>query len=288
MDPAGQDRPGLDNSGHQLCNESINGTGFGDSIANNERYGLTNFLSITNQPGQYLSDPVEANEYYHTMQSVWLDSTRLFYGGMGHAGYGGYGPDCRFMYPGESDSLNWGTGCQPPNGQINWTSRIAGVAGGDVRGTGSMGPFTFLPGEVQEVDIAFVFARDYMGTDSLNPSVDKLRQMIDIIRKSYTSGLLPNGKPFYGTNDQSNHSSPALKIYPNPANETVNILFDRQINERVRIRIINTAGTEVFSTKMMPSGNKVQFDVSKFPSGIYIINVQGTDFTANGKFIIIR
>jgi hypothetical protein len=116
MDPVGQDRPKYDLSGHQLCNESINGTGFGDSIANNERYGLTNFLAYSDAFQSY--PPTSATGYYQAMQSIWTDSTHLFYGGEGKSGTGGYGPDCRFMFPGLSDSLNWGPGCQPPNGQV--------------------------------------------------------------------------------------------------------------------------------------------------------------------------
>jgi hypothetical protein len=288
MDPAGQDRPRLDNTGHQLCNESVNGTGFGDSIANNERYGLTNFLAIYNQNATYMADPTEANQYYHTMQSYWLDTTRLFYGGMGHAGAGGYGPDCRFMFPGESDSLNWGTGCQLPNGPADWTSRSGGFSPGDVRGVGGMGPFTFRPGEVRQVDIAFVFARDYTGADSLNPSVDKLRQMIDIVRNSYTTNILPNGKPFFGTNDQRGNPSLTMKIYPNPANNVIHIAFSRIVSGNVSIRMINVGGTEVFSSNISPTGNKVQLDVRGLPPGIYIVNVQAKDFTATGKAIIIR
>jgi hypothetical protein len=35
-------------------------------------------------------------------------------------------------------------------------------------------------------------------------------------------------------------------------------------------------------------GRKVQLDVSGLAGGIYIINIQTKDFTANGKAIIIR
>jgi hypothetical protein len=288
MDTSGHDRPRLDNTGHQLCNESVNGTGFGDSIADNERYGLTNFLSINNVPNSYNYEPTNAEEFYHFMQSIWRDSTHLLYGGMGHAGDGGYGPDCRFMYPGESDSLNWGPGCQLPNGPVNWTAKIAGVAPYDVRGIGAMGPFTFKPGDIQEVDIAFVFARDYTGQDTLEPSVAKLRQMIDIVRNSYNTGTLPNGNSFFGINDQIKNSSTTLKIYPNPASNKVNILFNRPVNEMVRIWIININGCEVYSSSIRPSGKIVQLDVRGLAAGSYIINVQAKDFTANGKAIILK
>jgi hypothetical protein len=289
MDPAGHDRARFGIEGHQLCNESINGTGFGDSISNNERYGLTNFLVPWNSASnQYpYSDPSIASEYYHSMQSIWNDSTHLIYGEQGHSGYG-YGPDCRFMFPGESDSLNWGPGCQLPNGPVNWTEYTAGIAPGDIRGIGGMGPFTFHPGDVQELDLALVFARDYTGQDTVEQSVAKLRQMIDIVRNSYSTGKLPNGNSFFGINDQPITSSNALKIYPNPANETINLLFDRSVNDLVKVQIINTSGMVVFSLSLVPSGRKVQLDASGLAAGIYIINVQAKDFTANGKAIIIR
>jgi len=47
LNPTGVDRPKVDNSGHQLCNESINGTGFGDGIPDNERLGMTSFVYLT-------------------------------------------------------------------------------------------------------------------------------------------------------------------------------------------------------------------------------------------------
>ncbi|MCX6245263.1 MAG: T9SS type A sorting domain-containing protein [Bacteroidetes bacterium] len=283
MDPDRVDNPRFDNSGQQLCNESVNGTNFGDSIVDNERFGMTRFLYYNNDATIH-GNPAVAADYYNYQRGRWKDGQVMTYGG---SGYSTVGPECYFMFPGGSDSLGWGTGCVPVN-PVNWTARTAGLPPGDIRGVGAMGPFTFKPGDVQEVDIAFVFARDYTGPDSLNPSVDKLGQMIDIIRNSYTTGKLPSGDPFFGTNDLSDQASPAFKIYPNPANETVNILFSRPVNGIVRIRMISTSGTEVFSTSVMPSEKKVQLDVSRLPSGIYIINAQAKDFTANGKIIIIR
>jgi len=151
-----------------------------------------------------------------------------------------------------------------------------------------MGPFTFKPGDIQEVDIAFVFARDYTGQDTLEPSVAKLRQMIDIVRNSYNTGTLPNGNSFFGINDQIKNSSTTLKIYPNPASNKVNILFNRPVNEMVRIWIININGCEVYSSSIRPSGKIVQLDVRGLAAGSYIINVQAKDFTANGKAIILK
>ncbi len=289
MDPTGQDRPRFDNLGHPLCNESINGRGFGDSIADNEHLGLTNFLMIRNWAQiNYNTDPSTADEYYNNMQSIWRDSTHLFYGGMGHAGFGGYGPDCRFDFPGETDTLNWGTGCQLPDGQKNWTMTTANATPEDIRGIGGMGPFTFRSGDVQELDIAFVFARDYDSQDTLEPSVSKLRQMIDIVRNSYNTGKLPDGNSFFGIDKQPETSSNKLKIYPNPATNLVNIILEKPFNEMVKIKIINTSGFEVYSSEIINSGKKIQVDVSGLSSGMYIVTLKTKDFNSNGKLVIIR
>ena len=38
-------------------------------------------------------EPSYAVQYYNYLKSIWLDSTHLIYGGNGHAGAGGYGPE---------------------------------------------------------------------------------------------------------------------------------------------------------------------------------------------------
>jgi hypothetical protein len=284
MDPVGHDRPRFDNEGHQLCNESINGTGFGDSIANNERYGLTNFLVPWNFAySQYhYSDPLIASEYYHTMQSIWCDSTHLFYGGQGHAGYGGYGPDCRFILPGESDSLNWGPGCQLPDGPVNWTEYTAGIAPYDIRGIGGMGPFTFHPGDVQELDLALVFARDYISQDTVEQSVAKLRQMIDTIRKSYNTGLLPNGNSFFGIDNQPSASFTALKIYPNPANKEITIETS-STPAASQLSIMNLNGQQLITRQITQP--KTQLDISSLPSGVYFVRLTNNKTVEVRKFV---
>jgi hypothetical protein len=286
MDLVGQDRPKFDNAGHQLCNESINGTGFGDTIANNERYGLTNFMPFYNGDGNgpplYMSDPSTANDYYHLMHSVWIDSTHLTYGGQGHSGFGSYGPDCRFMFPGKTDSLNWGAGCQAPNGSVNWTMKTASIAPNDIFGIGGMGPFTFHPGDVQQVDVALVFARDYTGQDTTQgPSVTKLDRMIDIVRNSYNTGKLPNGDPFFGIQNQAPLSSNTLKIYPNPTTNEVTIELSPTSSQGT-LSLLNINGQEVMKCTVRI---KTQIDISNLPGGVYFVRVTNDKTVLTGKLI---
>jgi len=287
MDATGDDRPRFDLSGHQLCNESVNGTGFGDNIPDNEHYGMTNFMALYNVFSGFMSDPNYAVDYYQRMQSVWKDSTHLIYGGGGHPATNGYGPECRFMFPGESDSVNWGTGCTLPNGPVNWTTKTGSISSGDIRGIAAMGPFTFRPGDVRQLDLAFVYARDYTGQDTAYPSVDKLRQMIDIVRNSYNTGVLPNGNSFFGMNEKGSETV-SIKIYPNPATEKINVQFEKNITEKLGIRIINSTGIEVYSGVVNPSGKTITLDVHGLSPGVDVIIVRGREFSSTGKVVIIK
>jgi hypothetical protein len=138
------------------------------------------------------------------------------------------------------------------------------------------------------VDVALVWARDYTGEDTINPSVTKLGQMIDIVRNSYNTGLLPNGGSFFGIDNHSSISDYTLKIYPNPANEIVNLLFNMQIYDLLNIQVLNTSGSEEYSTNLIPSGKTIQLDVSRLATGMYIIKASTKNFTATGKLIIIK
>jgi hypothetical protein len=191
---------------------------------------------------------------------------------MGHSGYGCYGPDCRFAFPGETDTLNWGTGCQLPDGQKNWTMTIAGATPGDIRGIGSMGPFTFRPGDVQELDVAFIFARDYNSQDTVEQSVAKLRQMIDIVRNSYNTGKLSDGNSFFGIDDQPNTSSNKLKIYPNPASDKITIEIKSQnIANSSLLSVYNIQGQLMFEKPV--SQRSTNIDISAMARGVYIVKL---------------
>jgi len=287
LGPTGTDRPKSDNTGHQICNESINGTGFGDGIPDNERLGMTSFIYFNNGTTSYMSDPSYAPEYYNYMNSIWRDATHFIYGGNGHTGTGAYGPDCKFMFPGESDTLNWGVGCQPPNGQVNWTETTAQNNPGDIRGVGVTGPFTFHPGDVQELDVAYVFARDYTSPDTL-ASVAKLRQMIDIVRNSFKTNTLPGGGSFLGVPENRITSSSSVNVYPNPAHDKVSIEFGSSLSESLILRIFNSSGTEIKAIELKPGTRSYSTDLSSLPRGLYLIHLSGNNIQVTKKICLIK
>ncbi len=98
---------------------AINGVNFGDGIVDNERYGMRRFVYHNNSNAgvpNYMTDPSYAPEYYLFLRGIWKDNTKMAYGGNANRAAGAYGPDCDFMFPGDTDPCDWGTGGQPPNG----------------------------------------------------------------------------------------------------------------------------------------------------------------------------
>jgi len=90
MDPDGTDNL----SGN--CDHSINGLNFNDGIVDNERMGLTGFHAapVVLSVGEILTDTV----YYYALQT--FDYTGI------PIQYNQLGPDCRFMFPGDSNPCN--------------------------------------------------------------------------------------------------------------------------------------------------------------------------------------
>jgi len=290
MDADGLDNPRFDAYGNPLCNGSVNGINFGDSIVDNERLGMSDFVYCNNSNAgvpNYMTDPLFAPDYYKFMKAIWKDDTHMVYGGNGHPSAGGYGPACNYMFPGESDSLNWGLGCVPPNGAVNWTETTAGNNPSDRRGIGSSGPFTFQAGGVQELDLAFTFARDY-GKKSTLGSLDKLRTYTDIVRNSFSSNTLPDGNSFNGIAENKGTLPLLVRLFPNPAYDIVSLQFERILTGQADIRIYNETGLMVRAERRKPADAKIILNISGLSSGLYLILIETKDQAVTKKLSVIR
>lgn len=176
MDPSpdGKDRPAGG------CDESINGVGFGDGIPNNERFGMRRFVYYNND-ASVTGEPLKAIDYYNYLRGIWKDGTKMVYGGNAHiTDPSDTRPQCDFMFPGDSDPCNWGTGGAatgfPVGGQY-WTEEQAGNKPWDRRFMQSAGPFTLEPGAVNYITVGIPWARAASG----GPwgSVELLKQVDD-------------------------------------------------------------------------------------------------------------
>jgi len=147
--------------------DAINGVNFGDGIKDNERFGMRRFVYHNNSNAgvpSYMQDPQYASEYYLFLRGIWKDNSKMIYGGNAHYSAGGYGPECDFMFPDETDLCDWGTNGQPPNGLKKWTEVLAGNNPQDRRFMQSAGPFTLLPGACNYITVGIPWARSISGT----------------------------------------------------------------------------------------------------------------------------
>ncbi|HLN52242.1 MAG TPA: T9SS type A sorting domain-containing protein [Lentimicrobium sp.] len=145
--------------------EAINGVNFGNGIVDDERFGMRRFVYHNNYgaPGPYMLDPDYAPQYYNYLRGIWLDNTKMTYGGNGHISTGAYGPACDFMFPGDTDICDWGTGGLPPNGEKYWTEEAVGNPYNDRRFMQSAGPFVLEPGAVNYITVGIPWARATSG-----------------------------------------------------------------------------------------------------------------------------
>jgi hypothetical protein len=157
-----QDADGLDNAIGIGLNEAVqgNGIGYGDGIADNERFGMRSFLYMNRAGtglGAFAADPNFGIDYYNYLRGIWLDGTNFVYGGTGHTSDpAATSVECDFTFPGDSDGLNWGTGGLP---QSPWDEITESNPKGDRRFLQSAGPFTLEPGALNNITVGVVWAR---------------------------------------------------------------------------------------------------------------------------------
>ena len=151
----------------QVVDFSINGVNFGNGIVDDERFGMRRFVYHNNSSADN-GDPEKAPEYYNYLRGIWKNGAKMRYGGDAFASSDVVGPECDFMFPGDSDPWNWGTSGNTPNGGFNqngkyWTEEQCGNAPNDRRFMQSAGPFTLEPGAVNYITFGVPWARATSG-----------------------------------------------------------------------------------------------------------------------------
>jgi hypothetical protein len=79
--------------------------------------------------------------------------------------------------------------------------------------------------------------------------------------------------------------------YPNPFNPTTTIKFALPVESKVKINVYNSLGqlVETLVNKEMESGyHEVNFDASRYSSGVYLYQLQAGDFVSVKKMLLIK
>lgn len=254
-----------------------NGTGFNDGIADNERHGLGYFMHMGAGPGIALPE-----DHYRFMTGAWDEEHSLTYGGTGYSDE----PDAvpaRFAYPGASDPLGVGTG-----GTVmpSWTEVSAGNPPWDRRGMGSLGPFTFKPGDMQEILVAYVYAKVAQGGPAA--SVQALQVTTDTILDFAASmpGLLAPGVPCQGletlgVSEVAGHRS-VLRVYPSPANDRLMLELPVRAGN-MEVQVMDMTGRVVIGRRLSEARPSV--DVSKLSPGLYVVQVNDGRTGYEARFV---
>ena len=82
-----------------------------------------------------------------------------------------------------------------------------------------------------------------------------------------------------------------IGLYPNPSSTTIRIAFELKNAGNLTIDVMDimgqTLGT-VTDQDYSPGKHVVQYDVSGFPNGNYLYNFRSDEFSATGKFTVVR
>ncbi|MHC1707961.1 MAG: T9SS type A sorting domain-containing protein [Bacteroidales bacterium] len=289
MDPDNIDNPNTDAFGNPLCDLSINGLHFDDGIIDNERFGMNSFVYFSNCASGPTCDPNNAAEYFGLLRCIWKDGVHMKYGGNGHPNSGSTMTDCRFMFPDLSDFCNWGTdGVQPPGymtgaggAGLIWNEEGVGNPPDDRRGVMSFGPFNFNPGQKQELDVAFVYGRDWVDT-SLWSGIVSLNNRIDQIHNYFRLDTTPCGGTF--TAIKKPYANPkTLKLYPVPSDNELNIEFENT-SGKAKYTILGLAGNTV-SAGSLQNRNVNRISLANLKPGIYLFVIKDGNNLLNQKFI---
>ncbi len=245
------------------------GIGFGDNIIDNEFLGLNHFMyynigAVINGNG----DPNSDLDYYNFLKGFWANGNQLEWGGDGNPLSTGGGTPSKYMFPGDSDPLYWSTYGVPVT-PVPWTEVEAGNASGDRRGVGSTGPFTFQPNEYAEIELAFVFGRDYLDSSNI-AGIVVMNERVDSIRSYHANGFATTacGGAIIGVKDHVKENND-LEIYPNPFTNKLRINYS--LNTNATLEVFNLLGKKLQTQRI--ANNSTVLDLSAQLNGVYFVKV---------------
>ena len=90
----------------------------------------------------------------------------------------------------------------------------------------------------------------------------------------------------YSGISKANNSENKISIFPNPSNTTLTINFNE--NNFQSIAIVDVLGQQVFFDDKINSITKKEIDVSQFPDGVYIVQLNSSQARFNKKISVVH
>jgi hypothetical protein len=81
-----------------------------------------------------------------------------------------------------------------------------------------------------------------------------------------------------------------FSVYPNPANEVLNLSYQTELTERITISVIDMQGRVIRNEVLVavPGANVFQVDTSSLIAGFYVIQVGSAELTHTKRFVVAR
>ncbi|MBX2978471.1 MAG: T9SS type A sorting domain-containing protein [Flavobacteriales bacterium] len=263
-----------------------NGHGFGDGIVDNERYGLSHFIYFNRDGAACCNDPSNTSQSYGYLRGIWKDGLTMTYGGDGHD----IDPDaitCAFMYPGDGDPVNAGTGGQV---QAPWSETVQTPATPDRRGLMSMGTFTLEPGENMHLLFAYVYARAASGGPEA--SVAALRTRVDSVRAfaetlpvwnaSETQAFSNGCADYTSVSVGEVQGTQPFAVFPVPVSDVLHFQAPSGFAGG-SFTLRDATGRTVLQQRIMPDRNSIY--VSDLAKGVYLFEAVARDTRFTGRIV---
>jgi hypothetical protein len=182
-----------------------------------------------------------------------------------------------FMVPGDPvNQTGWYEGAGWPSGPFQ----------GDRRGLISAGPFTFAPGDTQEVIFGIVLGQGTSNINSISVMKEKAKDLQRLYYYNFTPTLVDvNEDPLQEI------TFTLQQNYPNPFNPETNIKYYIPDEGQVKISVFNIMGEEVallLNEYMSPGVYEIKFNASGLPSGTYFYRLSMGSQSIIKKMMLIK
>ena len=167
-----------------------------------ERIVMSGFVYYNIGNDAVNGEPRRYNDFYNFLQNKWKNGQPVSFGGDGRAP-ALEGKGARYMFPNVTEQSDpYGFACTqdpinikciPKSCGSNWNEKSAGNPPGDRRFLANNGPFTLMPGSVNECTIGIVWARATSG--GATGSFGKLLSADDLAQERFNSCFKRNVGP---------------------------------------------------------------------------------------------
>ncbi len=241
------------------ANESINGTGYGDGIIDNEYIGLSASRYFSSQVSFPFGNPSSQAQNYFNLQGKLQDGSPNYYGGI----------EIKHDYFGQSDPQFYTS--EGINHGNNHSEITDSNSPGDRRIIGGSGPGRLHVSDTIELFTAYIIATDRVNI-SPNNSVNKLFEFGSELKSMVQNNNAGCGKqftPYVSENSvgiRKVDPISELRIFPNPFNNQITI-GGLEGESEIRIQDIN--GRLLLLERN--TGDQITLDLSTLNPAMYIL-----------------